>query len=637
MSFKFNLLGLLVPVAITIFIYFVYFQEKGYHPKWRTECMIPTCDKVADPSGDAEHFKTITNPLEKNITEIQTGVWRQVVGNLRGWKEDKEAEMLCPMYRRWFCYNIQADLIYKEKFGSWLYGGSCWPKFKQHVPKGVTAPGHKAPSPGFKGVIMGMHGFSACPLQFEQLCENAAARGFDCLVPTLPGEGAVFQHTLYPVLPGMSNGMNMSRYSWGLNIQHVPEEWTTYRDWSNTMNHIMEALPSEVDTVITGLSIGATVASYMAQTVRVLEDGTKIALYNRSLIMNPMVKMSGVPYLQIPLKILGFENLAYAFNDAIVDTIGWMIQTTLHWTSFLFPQNALREFLMGWGPFTPCAYALNTYIPYSFCMFSVSHLWASIDFGSRILDYTRPLPPGHKWQMVLDDHDGSVNQHTNWEMYKRLGNSDKSLCLIPTGYGHAFFSIDPARGGAGQGSWMNEMLCKVVSYLVQDDKIVYGDAEDERKFALDEEGFWPKMAVENIAPSMWPHPTLDWRYANHYYDIALPCYTRCQLEDDKLGCWNTTAQTYYCDNIRFSWMVYCNPATQVPAGAIPYRDRACRDNGYWHPVPAPPPTHWPPKGEPYPFYPPKRDTQHREEAVSPNGKLDDDDDDDGEEDFGQED
>jgi pimeloyl-ACP methyl ester carboxylesterase len=119
-----------------------------------------------------------------------------------------------------------------------------------------------------KGVVVMFHGFGGCPQQFFELGYRVAERGFDVLLPLLPGHGVLADHgeqddlSLLPSGPGQDN---------------------RYTELARRMNEITAQSPGIRVTV--GFSLGGAIslnASLLANN-----------LYDRQLLISPMLTIRG--------------------------------------------------------------------------------------------------------------------------------------------------------------------------------------------------------------------------------------------------------------------------------------------------------------------------------------------------------
>ena len=124
-----------------------------------------------------------------------------------------------------------------------------------------------------RGAVVAFHGFSACTQQFFQLGPELAARGYDVLVPMLPGHGLV---------PGPDGEDDLSEVP-------TAENWAVaYGGLAERMNRIMALSPGE--RIVVGYSLGGALAVNAAHR--------NPELYARMLLIAPLFSINGGPLLE---------------------------------------------------------------------------------------------------------------------------------------------------------------------------------------------------------------------------------------------------------------------------------------------------------------------------------------------------
>ncbi len=101
----------------------------------------------------------------------------------------------------------------------------------------------------YRGTVMYLHGFTACPQQFFDLGQQLSSRGYMVMLPLMPGQGRM-------PLDG-PQGLEDS-------YQELPraDEMQRYSNFIAEMNAIIAEAPGE--RIITGLSGGASLATFAA-------------------------------------------------------------------------------------------------------------------------------------------------------------------------------------------------------------------------------------------------------------------------------------------------------------------------------------------------------------------------------------
>jgi pimeloyl-ACP methyl ester carboxylesterase len=137
-----------------------------------------------------------------------------------------------------------------------------------------------APTVQRQGAVVMFHGFGGCPQQFLQLGSMVAARGFDVLLPLLPGHGA---------LQTPDGEDDLSR------VPTAKDGVSRYSGLARRMNEIMARSPGE--RVIVGFSLGGTIS--VNATLQARE------LYDRQLLISPMFAIRGGAFVAGLAKFLG--------------------------------------------------------------------------------------------------------------------------------------------------------------------------------------------------------------------------------------------------------------------------------------------------------------------------------------------
>lgn len=131
-----------------------------------------------------------------------------------------------------------------------------------------------------RGAVVMLHGFSGCPQQFFELGERIANRGFDVLLPVLPGHG---------LLPTQDNEDDLSR------LPGEPYSEIGYAKLAERMNGIMATSPGT--RVIVGFSLGGAIglnANLQAPH-----------LYDRQLLLSPMLAIWGGAFVEGLAELIG--------------------------------------------------------------------------------------------------------------------------------------------------------------------------------------------------------------------------------------------------------------------------------------------------------------------------------------------
>jgi len=276
-----------------------------------------------------------------------------------------------------------------------------------------------------RGVVVLFHGFSACPQQWDLIAPLLTEKGFDVLMPLNPGHGNSLKD------PG-----SRLRCLYGCdgptdNVTGFPvivDEWI---DYVNTINNIVSM--SSGYHAVGGLSVGGTLAASAGLARN--QDGTHI--YSRQLIMNPMIELHGI--VDTALSIL--SHLPYIKDDFV-----------------------------GWGPGCREERANGRG---GVCTFKVVNGKAARDFGQGVLSKSSKDLNSTVTTAVLYDRNDPV---VNVDYVRKLAshypdggvavesNPSRRLTHCVLNFtDHSMLSRwDEIHNNKW---WMNELTCKVVSYL----------------------------------------------------------------------------------------------------------------------------------------------------------------------------
>ncbi|NRA65890.1 MAG: alpha/beta fold hydrolase [Pseudobacteriovorax sp.] len=239
------------------------------------------------------------------------------------------------------------------------------------------------------GVVILMHGFTACPQQFYALANQLSVAGWDVLLPLLPGHGSQDQTHEQKTLP------NRETY------QSVMPAFV------KQMNTIMRQYPSD-NKVIGGLSLGSAYA-----TQAVLDDPS---IYRRALLIIPYYKLSGL-----------ISSILGGLNEISKSRI----------TSWFTPgeqlTKAILERTIGWGQ--ACLEERKGGRA-GICDFDITHMIASQQFGYDLSETVRLQVES---QFVLVDKDKAVD---NDRILRVFHNSEakRHICFYPDAANHSLAS-----------------------------------------------------------------------------------------------------------------------------------------------------------------------------------------------------
>ena len=240
-----------------------------------------------------------------------------------------------------------------------------------------------------QGLVILLHGFSACPQQYEQLAPRLAKLGFDVLVPLLPGHG------IKPIQfqPRIDN------------TDLVPRTVASWKAFRNEINDLAESYRGKRS--ITGLSMGTNLAlsAYIKRP----------DLYSNVVGISPKLRnetsfLHGI-----------FSNNIHLFN---IDE--WILNRKSGWDSCL--KDAVLENKPRSG----------------FCSFQNKNAIAMLKFGNETIKDSKLLEntSSAKIQIVLSHNDDGVANNGALELADNLlENGDNlDICTMPTEVPHSMFS-----------------------------------------------------------------------------------------------------------------------------------------------------------------------------------------------------
>ena len=279
----------------------------------------------------------------------------------------------------------------------------------------------KAESVEKKGVVVLFHGFSACPQQWDLISPLLSKRGFDVLMPLNPGHGNSLKNPgpRYRCLYGC-DGKTDNVTNFPLNV----DEWTSYVQMINGI----VAKSSGVHAV-GGLSVGGTLAA----SAGLARNADGSSLYSRQLIMNPMIELHGL----IDAVVAVLSHIPYIKNDFV-----------------------------GWGPGCREERANGRG---GVCTFKVSNGKAAKDFGNDVLSKSKEKV-NSSVAVIYDRNDPVVNVEYVRKLASQYSNGgvvleDSSIltsCVLNFTDHSMLSRWDEIHNNKW---WMDELSCRVVSYL----------------------------------------------------------------------------------------------------------------------------------------------------------------------------
>ena len=241
-----------------------------------------------------------------------------------------------------------------------------------------------------KGTAILLHGFSACPQQYFEWANMLTQKGFEVLLPLLPGHGH------QQVLPGADDHYDVPNL----------DNWQEYDEFADQINFIAQAAPGI--KVIGGLSVGAAV---VVDAVNKAPD-----LYDRELIISPYFESAN--HFDIPNT---------NFHWAPIKTVLTAEEVT----------GALADYPMDWGDSCVEQMKLGRH---GLCQFDVGNIGAITKFGKSVLKATHPVSHTET-QVIFVEEDTVADNGDQISMVRKLGDTPKvAACTLPKGVNHSCFS-----------------------------------------------------------------------------------------------------------------------------------------------------------------------------------------------------
>ena len=268
------------------------------------------------------------------------------------------------------------------------------------------------PPPGKprQGLVLAIHGFSACPQQFFQLGPLLAYQGFEVLVPVLPGHG------LRPRPDGTEN------------LDQVPDadSWASgYGGLAENMNQIAALAGGE--RILIGYSLGGTVAINAA--LRAPD------LYARLLLVAPLIEIRGGAGLQAAVDLLGRTP-------------------------------GIRD----WGPKPPeLAAACAEWTAAGrtgFCDYRLAHIPALIQLAAQNRDWLPRQPLTLPTQFILADADAVISNAAAMALATEQPRviSPMQLCTLTGDVPHEIFT--PYENAGRKMTWLPRFLEIAANFVV---------------------------------------------------------------------------------------------------------------------------------------------------------------------------
>jgi len=362
-------------------------------------------------------------------------------------------------------------------------------------PRVYLAGGPAAAVP-YRGAVVLLHGLAACPEQWELLAPMVAARGYDVLVPVLPGSGidvtashpapvkvwvGYFGVAAAVVLWGLAAGcfccpkhsccgghyvavqavfvvgsavFVISVIAWAFLFQegayclfgcsgavddstNLPSDPGAYSSFTDRINSVVALAPGE--RAIAGLDLGGAIAARAGQEV----DAGGVPLYHRQLLVRPLFGLwSLVDPLVSFIAMVGHGESYFGFGDECQ-----------------YEREAGRGGL---------------------CTFQMRNLAAARDFGAQTLKGLTAAR-GTEVAVLLAKGDTVVSNNLGREAAEKLSaqGAGAGSCVTGSPPGHSGGLVAPRAQLGADRRWVPGVLCNVAGYLADGQPLPLEDGTDE--------------------------------------------------------------------------------------------------------------------------------------------------------------
>ena len=238
----------------------------------------------------------------------------------------------------------------------------------------------------YRGTVVMLHGFSACPQQFFEIADLLAVQGYRSVLPLLPGHGRIAPASDRDDTRDLPVGATWKQ---------------RYTDFAAQINGLMEY--ADGDRVIAGLSAGASAALYLDMQAR--------DLYDRVLVIAPFLATGG-----------GAMANATAATTARVP---------------LVRSASVKPF----GLKAPCL-EKRARGRAGFCNYQLKHVGALTAMGGDLYTGLIREPLDVRLQLVGTESDTVVsNARIRDLLQAQSGTGKTTACFFPAGVPHAMVSV----------------------------------------------------------------------------------------------------------------------------------------------------------------------------------------------------
>jgi pimeloyl-ACP methyl ester carboxylesterase len=285
-------------------------------------------------------------------------------------------------------------------------------------------PKHYAPplNVPVRGTVVLHHGFTACPLQYFELANSLAAKGYHVFLPLMPGQGrAENDGSQFEFLPGKK-----------------AQGWKRYDEYSKTIDSIMEVAPGK--RIVGGLSVGGAVALNSAIN--------RQDVYDRALVKAPFLAL---PQSYPRIVDDNERSKDKSFANASGRRIKRFFQNIVPNAKATFLAGAkhvpgVGNIDKGWGD--ECLDE-NKHGRAGICEFKIEHLMAADSFGRDVTrKYRSAKMVKNSIQIVGVENDPAANTEPTRAVIRKLeqSNNRSGGCFMDSKIPHAFLSKFENRG-----------------------------------------------------------------------------------------------------------------------------------------------------------------------------------------------
>ena len=262
----------------------------------------------------------------------------------------------------------------------------------------------------YRGLAILLHGFSACPQQYEQLGPQLAQAGFEVFVPLFPGHGAM-PLQLSPRLD---------------NVDFVPRSPAGWGAELTQINQLAALFMGQ--KVLVGLSQGANMALRAAQT--------EPDLYDKVVAISPKLRNETSMFSGL------FSNSIHILN--------------------------IDEYILGMRSGWKSCEEVDSLPPVNragFCNMENRHAIAMLDFGKIVIDGAAVKTRATVQMILSHDDDGTCNRADGEVLNSMHGaGSTAKACIMPEGVPHAMF---PLQDSPYEKPWVPPLFRAVENFLTR--------------------------------------------------------------------------------------------------------------------------------------------------------------------------